>query len=636
MIDIRAGNLWGEVQKSIEQRDSFLGESYWEAIKRFFGPAYNSRNVPSQVDFENHAFTWISIFLPILASGNPRVRGKSMRQGSAAAFAKATELAQNRNFELEDIKRTIEQLATDWAFKYCVSITSPMPLPGISEREDPRYRPTSVRLSLEDYVWDMMAKQHAACRFQAHRIIRDKEDLLREAEERPERGWNEAQISKLQADKTNDNNRKRHQTDLRRGEVEYWEVWVPEFSMEAAIDELGEEFVPTTEAGYNGTIVTIAQDASDELRPPRPFWGPREGPYTYSGYLYVPDEVVPVSPLVGTSAQAEIYNAVLSSAIESIKDYKKGIAVKSDSGNLSQVIAGFVHDGIMTIDAMDKLQENMQQIEVNGVTPQVMAQLDMLRVLLERASGITENQLGIPSGASTATEASIAQMSTAKRMGYMTEKFIQTVVKPIARKESWYLTMDPRSRTSLGDLAAGLFVDPRTGIPIEMPVLVGGPESGSFLEDYDVDIEPISMRYTSEMLEAEKAASWEAFLFTAAPMMPQLPHVDWGLVFSKKAEQLGDPSLARAVDVQKAMLMGQLMMGAQLGAFGQPLTPTSTPPQGRLGIDIQQPRLPQVKSSESARGFSGNARIGNQSAKTQISKGPRQGGESARTTGAKQ
>lgn len=625
-LNTSPASLWSEVRRSIEHRDLFLGSSYEDAIKKFYGPGYKAGESLA-VDFDNHAYSWISIFLPILASGNPRVRAKTPRSGPAPAFSKAVELAVNRNFELTDVKRTIEQLATDWAFRYCVAITTPSPVAGMAEREDPIFRPTTKRLSLEDYICDPVARQHAECRFQGHRIVRDRADLLREAEEFPERGWN-ADVIRGLADASHGKRTKELTSSISRDEVEFYEVWVPEARLDVALDASGAEFEPSTEDGFHGTIYTVSSHAQDFVRAPRPFWGPRDGAYTFSGYLYVPDQTIPLSPLVATAAQAEIYNAVMESAIENIKGYKRGIAIGSDSGNLDELIADFKDLGILKVESIEKLTDMLKEVEVMGLTPQHLQQIDLLRNLLERQSGISEALQGVTSGA-TATEASIASMSVGKRMGYMTEKFINSVVKPIGKKEAWYLSMDPRSRTDLGELAEGLFFDPNTGQPIEAPVLVGGTEHLDLLESHDIEIQPISMRYTTEMLEAERAASWENFLLTTAPMIPTTPYIDWALIYSRKAEQLGDPSLARTVDVQKAMLMGQIQMMMTMGA-PMPVTAQQTTSQPRLGADIGKPKPPSLKSSERPSGFTGNARA---SAATsgQANKGPRQAGASSST-----
>lgn len=627
-IDTSPEGLASELNLAIEARNRYIDDEYRESIRRFYGPAYRKGGTrPTNIDFENHAHAWISTFLPILASGNPRVRGRTPRLGSAAVLSKAVELAVNRNFELTDVKRTIEQLATDWAFKYCVAFTSAVPVPGMTEREDPLQRPATKRLSLEDYIFDPAAQQHAECRLQGHRLRRDRDSLMDEAEDFPERGWNKSAIIGLNADKGRE--RKGLPRDIERDEVEFYEILVHEKTLDDAKDANGKAFKPRPERGFHGTIYTIAEETNEYLRAPRPFWGPQDGPYTFSSYLYIPDEVVGLAPLVATAVQADEFNRSLAASIEAIRRYKRGFAVSSESGELAEKIAEFEDLGVFSVDALGDLDKNLRALEAGGISQQHLQHLETLRYLLERASGLSPEQMGAISQDATATQSSIAQMSSNRRMGYMTEKFIQTVVKPIAKKEAWYLVAHPESRISLGDLAEGLFMDPKTGQPIEMPVLEGGPDNVELLEGNDIEIQPISMRFTTEMLEAERSASWEQFLLTTAPMIPSLPYVDWGLVFSRKAEELGDPSLARTIDLQKAMFMGMLQMQMQLGQPMPQLMTQPTQSQPRLGIDLKS-RTPALKSSERPSGFTANARPGGNG---QAQKGPRTAGTSASTKG---
>lgn len=634
-LDLTHEGLSYELKKSLPERDRFVGETHRNYIRRFVGPGYKMPDGSGQVDFYNHAYAWISIFLPLLASGNPRVKNKTMQVGTAAAFAKGLELAQNRNFELTDVKRTIEQLATDWAFRYAVSITTPSPVKGQMEREDPLFRPTTKRLSLEDYVWDMLSKQHAECRWQAHRIRRDLDSLLQEAEDFPERRWNKDALLGLPTDRFTDQKRAELQSTFSRGEVDFWEFWVPEITLDKAYDSEGEEFQPSEDEGFNGTIYTVTEAGGEFIREPRPFYGPREGAYTFSGYLYVPDQVVPLSPIIATAVQEEKYQRVLAANHAAINAFKVGIAVSSATGDdLGTKMQQFMDQGVFKIDGLEKLDEMMKVITTGGLTQQHLVHEDTERTALEKASGITDQKQGVTSG-STATEASIAQMASGQRMSYMTEKFMWSMINPIARKESWYLAQDPRSRTPLGPMAEGMFVDQETGKPIIQPVLVGGPGHGHLLDEFEIEVQAMSTRFTSEMLEAEKAASWEAFLLQTAPMIPQTPYINWQLVYEKKAEQLGDPSLIKTIDVDKALLQGKLMMGMQMqqampegvgGGGGAPSSGTSGQP--RLGIDLSPvspaTKAPQLKASEKPGGFSKNAR-------PQPRKGPRLAGASSST-----
>jgi len=617
-LDLTASGLADEVRKSVDHRDRYLGSPYYDSIERYVGPGYR-RGQARAVDFNNHAYKILSRFLPLLASGNPRVRTKTPRQGSAAALNKAVEFAVNRNAELQNLKKTVEELATDWFFKWCVSLTQPRPALGMLEREDPPYRPNTVRLSLLDYVWDPVAIKHSEARFQAHRIIRDKDSVLREAKEEPQRGWDKKAIEEAGEVPDRQKRGEKLADSFDRDEIEYWEMWVPEVTLEKAKDELGRAFKPLAEEGFHGTIYTVARESGEFLRAPRPFWGPRDGPYTFSGYLYVPDRSVPLSMLASTYAQAEIHNVVWEAAVKAIRKYKRGVAVAgSSSAELQEKLAEFMDLGIFTVEAFDDIKKTMQEIELNGLSQQHVQMLQMLGLNLEQLSGLTEAAMGQVSGQGTATEASIAQMSSGVRMGYATEKFVTGQVKPIMAKEAWYAVMHPLSRIPLGQEANEVFVDPMTGEPIEDPVMLGGKKHAELLEDMDIEVEPISMRYSSELLEAERAQQQDAWIATFGPMIPQMPWIEWGLLAARKAEQWGDPSWARIINMNKANIVGAMQM--QMNMAGIPPGPTQ--PQPRLGVDTQ-PRQ-ALKASESPAGFSRNAR-------PQPMKGPRSGGASRET-----
>jgi hypothetical protein len=626
-LDLTAQGLYDEVRKAIDHRDRYLGSAYDDCIARYVGPGYR-RHHQGKVDFNNHAYKVLSTFLPLLASGNPRARTKTPRQGSAAAITKAVEFAVNRNAELQNLKKTVEELATDWFFKWCIAFTQPRPALGMIEREDPPYRPTTVRMSLLDYAWDPVAIKHAEARFQAHRIIRDSDSIERESREFPKRGWDRTALSKCAETPNRDHRGEKLMDSFDRNEIEYWEVWLPEVKLDVARDEAGRRFEPLAEQGFHGTIYTVAKDSPVFLRAPRPFWGPRDGPYTFSGYLPVPDRSIPLSMLAVTYAQAEVHNLVWEAAVMAIRKYKRGIAVGSGSAaELQEKLAEFEDLGIFTVEALDDVKKAIQEIEIAGLSQQHIQMLQMLGLNLEQLSGLTDAMMGQVSGQGTATEASIANMSSGRRLGYATEKFITQTIRPIFQKEAWYAVMHPLSRSPLGDQADKVFVDPMTGEPIEAPILLGGRKNAELLEDMDIEIDPASTRYTSELLEAERSAQQDQWLAMFAPMIPQTPWIEWGQVVARKAEQWGDPSWARVVNMNKANLIGAMQMQMDMSQ----IPPGPTQPQPRLGVDTQ-PRQ-ALKSSESPAGFSRNARSQG-GMRSQVNKAPRTAGASRETHAA--
>jgi hypothetical protein len=607
-LETSAQNLWDEVKENEDFRDQFLGPDYDDKVKRYAGPGW--RKDVDTIDFENISQEWISMFLPLLASGNPRCRGTTPRRGVPQLLARAVQLAQNRNMELTNFKGLIELMAVDWAFKWGCAITSSEPRPGYRHLDDPPYRPATYRLSPTRFIADFAsALTPDEMRFKGHMLIRDKDDILKEAKAKPTLGWNTKLVMSLPEDRTRADRYQHHRVSNKRREVELYEIWVPEHTLETAVDEDGDEFTPTEEEGFYGTIFTIARygnatgnqpRSSEYLRAPRPYWGPRSGPYTFGGYLPVPDNTIPLSPIAGFEAQSEELNAQRRAITAAIERYKRFIAV---DGSVSEDTADKVRDvedlEVAVFEGMSgSVRDHMQQVEIGGITQQHLMHLQVLRQGLDKVAGMSDPQRGTGSGFDTATEAAIASQASGQRFGYMTEKFTQTIVQQIIQKESWYVINDPSYREHLGDEAAGMFQDPDTGEPVEEVIYEGGGDNVHLLEEMDIRVEPISMRYTSEALEAERSMKMDNWLLTWLPILPQVaPYVNLDLMLEMKAEELGDPR------VKDMILQEQLQMMSALALQGM-LPQQGTSGQPRLGPDV----APHLKAAEQPGGFSKNAR----------------------------
>lgn len=607
-LDTSPGQLWDEVKENEDFRDQFLGKDYEAKIKRFAGPGW--RKDVDTIDFENVAQEWISMFLPLLASGNPRCRGNTPRRGVPQLMARAVQLAQNRNMELTNFKSLVELLAVDWAFKWCCSITTSEPRPGYRHLDDPPYRPTTYRLSPTRFVADFAtALTQDEMRFKGHLIIRDKDDILKEAKANEHLGWNTDLVMALPEDRSRNDRYHDRKVSVRRREVEYYEIYVPEHTLSEAVAADGSTFQPTEEEGFVGTIFTIArygdatgnkQRSVDYLRAPRPYWGPRAGPYTFGGYLPVPDSTIPLAPIAGFEAQAEELNAhrrAISSAIERYKRFIGASGLTEDDADKIRDVEDLevaIFEGIPA----GQLRDHIEQLEIGGVTKEHLLHLQLLRSGFDKTAGMSDPQRGTGSGFDTATEAAIATQASGQRFGYMTEKFTRSIVQSIIQKEAWYVINDPSYREHLGEEAMGLFLDPDTGEPVEEVVYEGGGDNVHLLEEMDITVEPISMRFTSEALEAERAIKMDNFLLNWAPILPQIaPYVNMDLILEMKAEEMGDPRVRDLILQDNLAFISALMMQGMVQPQGQK-------PQPRLGQDV----APHLKSSEQPYGFSRNAR----------------------------
>ena len=79
----------------------------------------------------------------------------------------------------------------------------------------------------------------------------------------------------------------------------------------------------------------------------------------------------------------------------------------------------------------------------------------------------------------------------------------------------------------------------------------------------------------------------------AAPMIPQMPYINWKEVFSKLGDALNQPDLSTLVDVNMAMQLAQ-MEGANPQGQRQP--------QPRLGRDVGTAGKARPKITEAGKG----------------------------------
>ena len=631
-LPVDADDLRGEIEENVKFRDKFLGSEYENKIKRYAGPGYKGDGF-EEVDYNNHSYQWISLFLPLMASGNPRSRMTSPRRGLPQLYAKATELAQNRNMHLSDFKGLVEKLAVDRAFKWCVAHTGTEIRPGYRDTPDPPYWPVTNRVSPTRFVADFAhAIDPKEMQFQAIKLTRYKDRILREAKANPLLGWNTKQLMALPEDSFQSRDDNRNRTSTKRREVDFYEIWVPDHVLDEAEDDDGTPFKPTEHEGYHGTIFTVAcyggsdgnikKAASDYLRAPRPYWGPMSGPFTFGGYLPVPDQTIPLAPLAATEAQARELNDHRRAVAAAIRSYAEFIAIAGGNEDIADKIRDVEDLQVAVLEGIPPgaLDQYVKQFKKGGVTKEHLVHMDFLERNLDRSAGMTESQQGQPSGNITATAEAIASQSSGRRMGYMTEKFQQSIVQRIIEKETWYTINDPSYREHLGPEAYGLFFDPVTGEPAEEVAYQGGGDNARLLDEMDIRIEPLSTRYTSEALQAERAAKRTAFMVNVAPVLPAIAsYMDVELWMEEEAEQMGDPSFRNLIKYPE---LQQIAMLQTMGMI-QPSQPSGQP---RLQSDVR----PGLKASEQPTGFSNNAR-------PQTSKYPRASagdGQSAKVNGS--
>ena len=582
MLRNEPSSWYDEIRHAEEVRDKFL-QGLDEEIEKYHGPYYRGdAKTGTNGDPENHAHEWQSLMVPELTAANPRVRVTTSRLGTMQDGALALQFALNRWIRSVKMKQLNTALATDYGFRW--AIMHVMPGRALADDEQwkvPQGMPRASRISPFHFIWDPNAINREDWRFQGHVIRRDKEDLLAEAKAHPDRKWNRKAIEAM-ASSTGGGygDSYRHRSDQKnlidRNELVYYELWVPELQVDPN---------KGPKKGYNGSLITVGMKQSPGgtgekswyLREPRPFWGPPSGPYAFCGAHVVPDETAPLSPLISVRAQAEELNAHARAMSEAMAIYKKIVAVSSQDPDAQTKITESVHHGVYSFELPD-LRNNVIELEFGGVTQHMLAHFETLKARLDRNSGIFEAQRGNVEGAGTATEVNYAASASTKRLGFFRDRFRSGILGGL-EKVAWYLIADSDTKIPMGAEANQSFVAQESGEPGEAWWIGGDPVSD--FDAYEFEIELYSMQRPAEMQNQVLVAAYDELVMQVAPMIPQLPHVNWKLYLEKKGNELGIHDFGSLIDLDVAAQLGARMMQQQ---FAEPQASQRTQP--RLGSNL--------------------------------------------------
>lgn len=566
------------------ERDEQFRKSRMECLarlrERFAGPGYSSRtNADDEYFPENFYYKFLGLMVPRLVYDNPRVWVKTRRPGSQGEVAEAMRHGMNRWTRDSKLRKTLEDLAYDMLFSWGASLTTIEELPEV--RGQANRWPKLYRIPPERFGLDSYALHPREARYAWHMLVRDKDDLIKLAKQHPKR-WNLDVIQDL-TEGAGVDKLKREADGMSgesRKEIVYYEIWYPEHHMEG--------FSPAD--GFHGTIYTLAvgqayegDDRADFIRAPRPYYGPKRGPYGVYGCYRVPNELWPLGPLTALEGQISDLNAQVIAAHNANRRHKRFGIVQSTDPLTDQVLANARDGRVYGLKNFDRTK--FTEMEVGGVTEEQRRMIFDLRMLLSEVSGLSDPQTGSPSGEGTATEHAIADQASTTRNGYIRRQF-QDAVSSDLEAVAWYMYHDDKIEFPLGQEAAQ-----ELGAPLDQDLLfrggVPGEGTGYSFEDLELEIEAFSMERTDETLLQRRMAEMDQLVTAVAPIMPQVPWVDWKQYFYLRGTMANFPELGRIVDPQVA---------AQFAGMGE-LPPSGAENQPRLGKDLGAlPALAQGRS----------------------------------------
>lgn len=573
-------------------------------IKQYHSTTYEG--LAELGDPENHAFEYISLIVPQMIFENPVVFicDEDYDEQSDDGESRALEKATNRVLYLRRMREKGIQAAIDQCFCWSVGRIDQQPVPGSTPGEvnkdgsfDLPMMPDFQRVSQIHFAVDALAVTMKQARWMSFDCVRDKQDLLSEAANFPNRGWNVEAIKLITP--SVDTKLRPQQKDLRtvdRKEMWFKEFWIPE-------EELDES--PGPQHGFHGTIRTLCltgRGGMTEIRKARPYYGPPSGPAVVFGTHMVPDELWPLSALYPVQTQVHDLNAHGKHVRTAAARHKRIGLGDALSAKDSQSIKDASDGDFLLISGLDK--QKVLEIEMGGISEAMMVYRNFARDLLDRTSGMTDAMRGNVTGDATASENIIADNAGNVRTAFVKRQF-QSAMREVGEKFAWFLDHDERTevRHANGDIYMGghgsaLADKLRKKFPgIQIPDDWGTRQQVPF-ESRDIRIEPGSMERVDQGQQQRNAMQAFTLALQAVPLMAQFPDaLDYAGLFEDIGRAFNSPHLAKRIHAQAANANAIDMAQLAAGDGAAPGDAPTAPGQGGrpIGIAPSQAASPERK-----------------------------------------
>lgn len=566
MLSLDPARLAEEVQRAEEFRRRHTVRSAAIA-QRYMGNWYRD-DYQNDATPENLVFSYIAFMLPSLCFNNPSVRitaSQPITDGDVAHFMEA---ALRTWLEETEYVNEAQDVVRDALLGFGIMKVGAEPRddPGAGRVRRAGLRPFAIRVPTHEFLIDPAAETPNDARFMGHSYWKDLDELKAD----PVR-WDPAAVDKLGAEGNGgtdiDNlveKPVRHGTTADRNQVNLVDLWIPESA----------QLVTMARTGNMATPIILRQTD---------YYGPADGPYQVFGFYRVPGDPYPMSPLQAVMEQFEELQLHAQASSREAESFKRFVLVEAGANDAEKAVMEARSGGVYQVKGLGK---NVQQFELGGSPSGRAEYILQLRDRFDRTLGIGDAQRGVANGR-TATENEIVQSNTDVRTDYLRGQMLHSVSR-VLRKVAWYYFYDKSMVARVVD------TDPVTGQQ-KQGVFLGGPQPGQEdMEwiDFKLKIEPTSMSQKDNGQLAANAQSLLQFVTTAAPMMMQMPQVNWRLITDRFGESIGEHDLSKVLfNPQWLQQMGQVPqafgmgMGSQLpagvdpalAALGQMMPPTPNP-----------------------------------------------------------
>lgn len=538
MIDLsndeRRGRLFKAIRSSRDALEPFRRVRK-ELIKDYVGSWYaeGGAETTTLVNLINQT---ARIYTIALAANNPQVLVSTPRTENIS-FARRFEVNLNKLISDMTLDKTFRQIVTD-AF-FCLGCGVVMMrdtdtrFHGLLESEEDVWldpgEPWLNRVSLDDLILDMPAKELTKMRYCGHRYRADYEKVM-----------DEPGYSKKVKDKLKPTNRGHHdQTGAARD--------IASEGGSAEDDDLKDMiWLMDLWIAENNSIVTMACDHGD-LEPliEREWTGSQSGPYKFLSLGDTPDNVIPTSPAINLKGMHDLQNRL-----------HRRMEADSDAHRVVNVYPPSMHDDAQRLQTAERNSwqrgtspEQIKQFEMGGVDQRDMALATFLQGEYDRFAGNLQAMGGLGAQASTVGQEELIHGQLSKNVADMRLAVVMFASDCIL------------------DLGRLMWEDQTLELHTSMPVGSSGIQvtsdwtpdyrMGDF-EDYEFRVEPYSMVFKTPQQHIQEyfqvlreiAPLWPMFQASGATLNVQVlvdemarlmnkPEIKQLITFATPAEMLG-------------------------------------------------------------------------------------------------
>lgn len=537
MLDLSNSVTRGRLLKAIKaSRDAMIPfrRVRKELIKDYVGSWYAEGGAENKT-LVNLINQTARIYTITLAANNPQALVSTPR-GDALPFARRFEVNLNKLISDMALDQTFRAIVMD-AF-FCIGCGVVMMTDtdtrfhGLLESEEDVWldpgQPWFNRVSLDDLILDMPAKELSKMRYCGHRYRADFEKVM-----------DEPGYSKKVKDKLRPTDREHHDTtgaardiasehgqakdDDLKDMIWLMDVWIPE----------------------NKSIVTMACDQDLEPLIEREWTGSQEGPYKFLSLGDTPDNVIPTSPAVNLKGMHDLQNR-LHRRMEADSDAHRIVNTYSPAGADD---ANRIKDAERNSWVRMNDPKSVGQVEVGGIDQRDMALATFLQTEYDRFGGNLQAMGGLGPQAATVGQEEIVHGQLSKNVADMR------------------LAVVNFASSCILDLGRLMWEDQNLELQTSMPVGNSGihvrsdwtPDYriGEF-EDYEFRVEPYSMVFKTPQQHLQEyfqvlreiAPLWPMFQASGATLNVQVlvnemarlmnkPEIKQLITFATPADMLG-------------------------------------------------------------------------------------------------